>query len=663
MEVVIMTKLVYNQELNGIEIYFDGKPDQAILDNLKNTGFRWSNFKKCWYAKQSEKTIKEAEKYINTDKKEEQPEAVTVRKTERKQENKSLWDRIQHINKLAEVENPNRKEIKGYKYVGNNYTGLSTKETAQEIRKILKGTFPEVKFSVTSDYNSIDITIKSSPYNNSKLEYSPELRPFEYREFEAEHNKELTAIQEAITSLLSSYNYDDSDSQSDYFCVHFYKHINIDSHYVQTEQNEIVKNDITDFRNKLQQEEQTEEERKEKEYHERVKQQEEDHKQYLIRQEEEKKEIEIINNSISVKEIEAEQQYYIIGSQFAHLNKNCRLEQYKEEVTAGEFYLQDLKVTREVHFNNEQALQYFSNMLLIDFDFIKGTGNSVTDDIRIQSMIDYDNMSEEERKTVDWYSEGIAVYYNNTLQFVIDAQGFGYARYVGLVSNDTKISNNRVTEQAITVEQQTEYKVKAEAIEDYSTSLITALDMVKTWNNEEWTEYKELMKEQLTQQNIRLSKEIIQQINRDFAELKTAMYKLLKEVDGIQDQFKNADLKEGQKYTLFRISDFGSMTISRITLDKVEYTKYAQYDNAVKLTFTPERKRTKYYSHFYSELLVYNGWLELPTEVLYTVEKTGTYTITKTKYLSCDRQQYDEVINYFAEQNIQPIINTYKPIF
>ena len=56
-----MVSLVFNQELNGIELYFDKKPLQNIIDSLKNAGFRWHKFKKCWYAKQSEKTLKIAQ--------------------------------------------------------------------------------------------------------------------------------------------------------------------------------------------------------------------------------------------------------------------------------------------------------------------------------------------------------------------------------------------------------------------------------------------------------------------------------------------------------------------------------------------------------------------------------------------------------------------------
>ncbi len=45
-----------NEERNGIELYFNSKPEQSIIDNLKLNGFRWHSVKKCWYAKDSEKS-------------------------------------------------------------------------------------------------------------------------------------------------------------------------------------------------------------------------------------------------------------------------------------------------------------------------------------------------------------------------------------------------------------------------------------------------------------------------------------------------------------------------------------------------------------------------------------------------------------------------------
>ena len=141
------------------------------------------------------------------------------------------------------------------------------------------------------------------------------------------------------------------------------------------------------------------------------------------------------------------------------------------------------------------------------------------------------------------------------------------------------------------------------------------------------------------------------------------MYRLLKEVDGIQEQFRTADLKQGQKVTLFYFSSFGGMTNSTITIDSVEYTKYAQYDNAVKLTFTPKGKRKKYYEFFHGTLLVYDGWLELPKSVLHEVSESKDFVITKTKYLSFDKKQYDEILDHYEAQGLKPVINTYKPTF
>ena len=50
-------KMVLNEELNGVELYFPGKPDQKVINTLKENRFRWSNNKKCWYAKQNSNTL------------------------------------------------------------------------------------------------------------------------------------------------------------------------------------------------------------------------------------------------------------------------------------------------------------------------------------------------------------------------------------------------------------------------------------------------------------------------------------------------------------------------------------------------------------------------------------------------------------------------------
>ncbi|MFD0052072.1 hypothetical protein ACFVHQ_22850, partial [Actinomycetes bacterium NPDC127524] len=250
------------------------------------------------------------------------------------------------------------------------------------------------------------------------------------------------------------------------------------------------------------------------------------------------------------------------------------------------------------------------------------------------------------------------VYYGGKLQFIVDAQGYSYARYVGLVDN-AKIEKSISHKQALKEELQ-ELKYQAGKIEDLSSSVIEELNIFATWNNEDWDKYKTSLKEKLKLNNLNLSKNVIQQAHTE--KLKIALYRILHEVDSIQEQFKNADLEKGEKYTLFYISDLGSLITERITYDSYRPTKYAQYDNAVKLTYRPESKRKLYYRHFYSELLMFKGWHSLPETVLNNVEvKPGGMKIIHSKYHSCDKRQFDEVLGYLNKKSFKPIINTYKP--
>lgn len=422
-----MTTYKLNNELKGIEIYFTEKPETEILQNLKKNGFRWNGKKLCWYAKQSDKNIKIAESLSNGEKKEvsEAPEQPT-----KAQKNKiiPLYDRLKFTEGATD---PNDFS---YKSVGSNYKqGISTKETAKEIRQHLKKRFKEVKFSVTSDYNHIRVEIKESPYNYKKLEYRPELEASDYRRYETEHNKELNAILEYVKKLVKSYNYDDSDIMTDYFNVGFYSSISIDYEYKQVEASEEVKRDIKDFRNQLEADAKAEELRKKEEFKKYQEQEEKDQIEYKKRAAETEKQKEYIYKNIEIKELKNKDQYTIINSKWANLNKNNTLDEYKEEVKKGEYSTQAAKIQKEIHFKDIKALEYFSSLLLHDFDFISGTGGNYTNDKRITEIDDYYKMEREEQKTVKWNRQAVAVFYNNDIQFIIDAQGHNYSRYVGLI--------------------------------------------------------------------------------------------------------------------------------------------------------------------------------------------------------------------------------------
>lgn len=614
--------LKINEELNGIELYFNTKPDQNILTNLKTNGFRWSNFKKCWYTKQSENALHIANSITNNAEVLTLPTKETTKKAAAKK-TIGLWDATQ----WTEMEVNTKQDTKGM---------------AKEIRSHVKARFPKCKFSVTSDYSRINFYIVSSPYEKD--------------------SKYLEAIHEYCKQLVNAYKYcTNYDPYGDYgSSYNFYSYISVDYNYIQTEATEEIKNDMIVFDSKLAEAEKAKQEKEEKAFQEYQKERELQEIQYKKRQEEEKKQIDNIYNSIDIKTLDEINQYFVTGSEFADLNKNNTLDQYKEEVKKGEYTLQDVKITKEIHFNNKEALTNFSNMLLNDFDFLTNTGGSYSDDNRINSMTDFYNMDEEERNTVKWNLLGVAIYLNNKLQFVVDAQGYSYARYVGLTDNAT-VEKSITVDQILNQEEIAELKLKADQLEDISTSVIDELGIIETWQNENWKEYKEVIKSKLSKYEFKLTKRIIQQL--EIEQLKVTMYKLLQEVDGIQDQFKNADIQQGEKVTMFYISDWGSIVTNRMTFESVENSTYAQYDNAVKITFTPDNKRKLHYKYFYSTLLVYRGWHELQDNVLNHVEEKNGIRTTRSKYHSCDKKQYDEILNYFEQQGIKAVVNTYKPTF
>lgn len=57
-----MAHYILNNKLNGVEIYFDSKPEDSIRSEMKSVGFRWSQRQGMWYARQSETTLAIAKK-------------------------------------------------------------------------------------------------------------------------------------------------------------------------------------------------------------------------------------------------------------------------------------------------------------------------------------------------------------------------------------------------------------------------------------------------------------------------------------------------------------------------------------------------------------------------------------------------------------------------
>ena len=76
-----MTTYTINPEFNGLELRFDAKPEQSVIDQLKANRWRWHSVKKCWYTRQSEAALVLAQSIAEGEATEATATATTTDKT------------------------------------------------------------------------------------------------------------------------------------------------------------------------------------------------------------------------------------------------------------------------------------------------------------------------------------------------------------------------------------------------------------------------------------------------------------------------------------------------------------------------------------------------------------------------------------------------------
>lgn len=129
------------------------------------------------------------------------------------------------------------------KFIGSKFDkSLTTKEIAARVRKEIKGAvksseLPKAKYSVRIDSysmgSSINIAIKAVPFavlNPKRVVLEAGDLSYLWRSYnvEARYTAEAATILERVEQMLQSYNFDDSDSMTDYFHVNFYGHVKFD---------------------------------------------------------------------------------------------------------------------------------------------------------------------------------------------------------------------------------------------------------------------------------------------------------------------------------------------------------------------------------------------------------------------------------------------------
>jgi len=129
-------------------------------------------------------------------------------------------------------------------------------------------------------------------------------------------------------------------------------------------------------------------------------------------------------------------------AQWARLNKNDTLQQYRDEVARGDYDNEEIEITRVV-IMSPAAYGLFCDQLLSDFDWLAGMGGTNSDHVSKYDgqenayLLLLNDTNELELWRAEAYRVGLLVTDGNR-QLVIDPQGYNYARYVGLPISGTR---------------------------------------------------------------------------------------------------------------------------------------------------------------------------------------------------------------------------------
>lgn len=145
-----------------------------------------------------------------------------------------------------------------------------------------------------------------------------------------------------------------------------------------------------------------------------------------------------------------------------------------------------------------------------------------------------------------------------------------------------------------------------------------------------------------------------EQAKKDFKEL------LMKYAGKVQNTFLKADMKPGQRYTIFRMNDFGFPVAQKITFESMDLTTYAQHWDTVGMVYRPFRSQKSYRTFFFEgSFAICEGWQDLPENFGYEVLKsTSEVTVSRSKYLCFDSRYFEEMKTVF--KNVLAICEDYR---
>lgn len=611
-----MTTISRNLEKHGIEVSFDSKPVQTIIDTLKAAGFRWHRAGGYWYAKENAETLAAAQSVAGN---ENFVESCNQPKTARPAL-APLWDRVKFTPGTCPDECSART-------VGSNYrSGLSVKEIAAIVRKHLKERFPECKFSVTSKHDSINCYLMAAPYAKC-TETKDSFGDWLTRQQVDDLQPEIAAIIDYARAYLNSYDYNDSDPYTDYFSRNFYGWVALGD-YIQTEATEAQQADIAAFRAAIENENLEKLEKQEQELAKWREERAQAEAEAEKRNAERAALVAAVEAEAVVVDLPEDEQYTL--ENLKELRKVCSIDEAHEawKETEQDYAERGLiaprcfAVVERTVTLSAKAWDIFKENLMEDWSFVAGRGGSRTYDPRCATDEDWNRMTNDERQSVRWYALAVAILDEaGNLLCAIDPQGHTYCRYTLLTDEAVRAPMPNIAPD------ESPEAVKAAYIEDVSTEIIMENNLNENWQESEI--YEQKMAEHLEG----LTVDIIRRI--ELESLKKWLYAWLDRYNTIQQRIARANIQQGEQITIVRYAWFGELEAVKGTVNFVKPCEYAQCKDAVAIELQQGKKISMNYLHSGHSWFIVRGSVSIPESVYW--KQLDDHT-RMTKYSAFDRQ-------------------------
>lgn len=436
---------IINEELNGIEVIFTEKPEAETLEALKGAGFRWHKIKKLWYAKNTPERLQLAESIASGC----TPEATKKTKInlEGIESKPCLYG--------AELTKAIREELKKRGVHGvsvrksQSSVYVTVKATENDLSSLeeMKERYPFYRFSADverryglyidgswvytldgmteEEQQSLYIKhLKHEAGRSEEISRLPEKRDL-YFEYTAEFYNKLCAV----WIISDQWNYNNSDSMTDYFDYGYFLQI------------EVKKPESVEVREAMTEEEkaaykaekEAEEAEEERQLAEYLKAEEERKAAYKKYEEEHQARLEIIENGSTMQEL-ATPIYF--NNLAGGIGKEATAKELRETIEENPHFSDC--VVNYVLTLTPDALEAFEKEFLTDFDFLAGKGGTNTSDIRVTDE-NFNKLNSDQLASVKFYNVNcVAVLSGGAVKYVIDPQGYSYSRYVFIPTENTK---------------------------------------------------------------------------------------------------------------------------------------------------------------------------------------------------------------------------------